>query len=156
MNKKRFACFCLALLCAVLVWLLMPHSFTYLTIPYRNGPVQNFGSRPAHSTYLAASDDLGSHHTAQKDVTDTLSQHTFRLDPRSLIPSLYQPKKPVDVCISYFSYGANGGFLLWDGEHLWIGLTKNLFSAYRPDDPILFQQHIGELVEKYSGYKHYW
>ena len=154
MNKKRFAIFCLAFLCVILIWLLMPHSFSYLTTPYRNDPVQTFGSRPPYKTYLAASDDLGSHYMAPKDVTDTLSRHTYHLSPRSLIPSLYQPKRPVDVCISYFFDQGNGGFLLWDGECLWIGLTKNLFSAYHPDDPVLFQEHMDGLVEKYSNYKH--
>ena len=154
MNKKRFMIFCLALLCAVLVWLLMPHSFGYLSTPYRNDPVQNFGSLPSYQAFVAASDDRGSHPMAPKDVTDALSQHTYRLDPRSLIPSLHQPKQPVQVCVSYFTEDANGGFLLWDGECLWIGLTKNLYSAYHPSDPVLFQEHIGELVEKYSGYQH--
>ena len=150
MRKKRFALFCLALLCAIFLWKLMPHSFSHVTGHYHDSLIQTFGDRPSHVAYFAASDDRGSHPMALKDVTDTFSQHTFRLDPRSLFPSLYQPKKPVDVCISYFTGHGCGGFLLWDGQQLWVALTKNLYSAYSPSDPALFQAQMEDLVETYS------
>ena len=128
---------------------LTPKTFEEISEPYRETMLHSYGDRPEYDALLPAFNDFGDS-SAFALLNEALSCYTFRLDPRSLIPVLYQPQDRVDICILYSTGSSSGGLLLWDEDTLWVSSGGTSYVAYRPDRPDFLWQELTRLVKTYG------
>ncbi len=128
---------------------LTPKTFEEISEPYRETMLHSYGDRPEYDALLSAFNDFGDS-TAFEGLNESLFHYTYRLNPRSLIPALYQPQDRVDICILYYTGSSSGGLLLWDEDTLWVSSDGTSYLAYRPDRPDFLWQELTRLVEAYG------
>ena len=150
--KKKLPLVLLLLLIVLMVSTLsklIPKTFDEISEPYRETMLHSYGDRPEYDALLSAFNDFGDS-SAFELLNEALSCYTFRLDPRSLIPVLYQPQDRVDICILYYTGSSSGGLLLWDEDTLWVSSGGTSYVAYRPDRPDFLWQELTRLVKTYG------
>ena len=102
-KKLQIPCLILIIFLLTSVYRLVPKDFDTIIQPYQNKMLHSYGDRPEYDVFLSASNNFGSNSSAFLELNEHLSNYSYRLDIRSLLPFLYQPQKRVDICIAYYT-----------------------------------------------------
>ena len=146
---KKLVPFLLLIPIFLYAWLLRPRNFHSITEPYRQELLHSHGDKPDCTAFLSASNNFGNDSVRFEEITSYLSEYTYRLDPRSIIPGIFKPQKQIDICISYYTGCSSGGFLLLDDDLLWIS-DGAFYRAYRPDHADFLRFSLMSYVDHYG------
>ena len=137
-------------LAAILAWTLWPHTVAS-AIPNRvtHSSTEN---RTAEHT-VAATHNFSVDPAAYFAFSQELGTYRLRADPRSLLPFFYQPSETVHSRVHVARVEATQPYstdLLWDGDVLWIAVSRNHYLAYHPVREVAFETAWERFVSEYE------